>query len=1109
MKKQCTRLLALVLALVMVFGTVPAFTVSAAEPEAEAETTTRTIRNVEKVEDGVVYYSTETVEVEAEDSAEADEAVSEENRAPFAVGGGLSQLGINPGNQVGTFSITENNSNNYEFTTFEDLQQLAGTAFDDWTYAYYEGTEPLVIAKDLALPSHLQLYSYNAEVIVPEGVTFTAQEHVNIDTLTVNGTMFAEGMNVDTKLTVTGSLHVSNYIDLNMDTEVAGLDKLVYDNEWVYLSYSDFSISDMEAFRKVLAAATASADPHVRYSVDVQFAMNITEDITIPACLSVDFYEDVTVASGATLSFLGTSGGYYSSSIYTPITVYGTLVNEGELYLGHGSGGLLTIAEGGTYSGKGTITVSSKELTDVQDALPGLNLAVFEIDQNYNGRWELRNISGLVKLGTPTELKWGYDTQWDWDIDEGNTILVEGAPGMVSWKTALPDLNQVDIEFYRVTGDTEEYAFGGGWSFGSDIHEDYRAVEDFLLEGPESGDYYFTITSEGDYTQYRNSDTAKSGIYHYVKPAAQLEKCTNLTWDFPQMSWDAPANNDMVLFYHVEYYFSPTAEGTPTSRGGVFGIKEPSDSIWKEFMQDNGIGYYYFKVKAVSSNLEQICNSEWSELSPAYNLAELVFDVEDKVTNIVDNPDLSTEEKVEAVQNLNSEELQYAMLTDETVVEQLAALEEEAGGAADVQVSKDAAAFDASKISVVGANLNTTTGTEGATLVVDKPEKDHVIPEAYNNAVAVSFSMDLENVPNTEELEVPVQITLPVPSTINPNFLVILHYHMDGSHEEIWPHITEVNGQTYATFVLTSFSDFTMVEAYPFDRVAGADRYETAFFAADLLRAINGGEKFSSIVVACGTDFADALSGSYLANQKNAPVLLVRNNKNTIAAVKEYIQKNLKAGGTVYLLGGTNAIPKTMETGLEGFAVKRLAGATRYDTNLEILKEAGAAGKPVLVCTGKDFADGLSASAVNLPILLVKDSLSTAQINWIKSVGVKEFYIIGGKNAVNTRIESALGGYGTVKRIEGATRYNTSVNIAKTFFPESYYVVLAYGDNFPDGLSGGPLACALGSPLILTKGGKQAIATEYTKSADVYYGIVLGGSKLITDKVANAILSPK
>ena len=94
MKKQCTRLLALVLALVMVFGTVPAFTVSAAEPEAEAETTTRTIRNVEKVEDGVVYYSTETVEVEAEDSAEADEAVSEENRAPFAVGGGLSHWSI-------------------------------------------------------------------------------------------------------------------------------------------------------------------------------------------------------------------------------------------------------------------------------------------------------------------------------------------------------------------------------------------------------------------------------------------------------------------------------------------------------------------------------------------------------------------------------------------------------------------------------------------------------------------------------------------------------------------------------------------------------------------------------------------------------------------------------------------------------------------------------------------------------------------------------------------------------------------------------------------------------------------------------------------------------
>ena len=294
-------------------------------------------------------------------------------------------------------------------------------------------------------------------------------------------------------------------------------------------------------------------------------------------------------------------------------------------------------------------------------------------------------------------------------------------------------------------------------------------------------------------------------------------------------------------------------------------------------------------------------------------------------------------------------------------------------------------------------------------------------------------------------------------------------------------------------------------EVQSFDRIFGADRYQTAFYSADLLLLIQGRSKFDNIVVACGTDFADALSGSYLANQKDAPILLVRNRNKEINAVKDYIKANLKPGGTVYLLGGTNAVPKAMETGLGGFNVKRLAGATRYETNLEILKEAGASGKPVLVCTGKDFADGLSASAVNLPILLVKDSLIATQKKWIESVDADRFYIIGGKNAVNARIENALKGYGETSRIEGATRYYTSVNIAKTFFDNPYMVVLAYGENFPDGLSAGPLAYSVGAPLILTKNGKQAPAVQYAAGTDIEYGLVLGGPGLIPDKVANAI----
>ena len=60
-----------------------------------------------------------------------------------------------------------------------------------------------------------------------------------------------------------------------------------------------------------------------------------------------------------------------------------------------------------------------------------------------------------------------------------------------------------------------------------------------------------------------------------------------------------------------------------------------------------------------------------------------------------------------------------------------------------------------------------------------------------------------------------------------------------------------------------------------YTRVAGENRFETAFVTADKMKEVMGVEKFDTIIVASGLNFADALSGSYLATQKRAPILLV------------------------------------------------------------------------------------------------------------------------------------------------------------------------------------------------------------------------------------------
>ena len=80
-----------------------------------------------------------------------------------------------------------------------------------------------------------------------------------------------------------------------------------------------------------------------------------------------------------------------------------------------------------------------------------------------------------------------------------------------------------------------------------------------------------------------------------------------------------------------------------------------------------------------------------------------------------------------------------------------------------------------------------------------------------------------------------------------------------------------------------------------------------------------------------------------------------------------------------------------------------------------------------------------------------------------------------------TLIETALSAYGTItKRIYGANRYLTSNAIAEYFFPNAEKAVIAWGDNFPDGLSGGVLANKLHAPLLLTNASKANTTKKYT-----------------------------
>ena len=280
-------------------------------------------------------------------------------------------------------------------------------------------------------------------------------------------------------------------------------------------------------------------------------------------------------------------------------------------------------------------------------------------------------------------------------------------------------------------------------------------------------------------------------------------------------------------------------------------------------------------------------------------------------------------------------------------------------------------------------------------------------------------------------------------------------------------------------------------------RVKGKTRYETGFAVANYLKEVLGIEQFEAVVIANGENFPDALAGSYLAHKKNAPILLT--NKNQDANVLAYIEANLVSGGKVYILGGTAAVSQEFEDGLvaKGIDYARVKGATRYETNLEILKEAGVtADQKILIATGNNYADSLSASATGLPMVLVGKGLTDAQKAFLETTS-KNFVILGGEGAVSAEIEADLAAMGTVERVKGKTRYETSVEIAKYFFTAPESAVLGYANDFPDGLCAGPLAIALKAPLILTADGKTDAADAYIEN--ITSGVVTGGEARISD----------
>jgi putative cell wall-binding protein len=244
-------------------------------------------------------------------------------------------------------------------------------------------------------------------------------------------------------------------------------------------------------------------------------------------------------------------------------------------------------------------------------------------------------------------------------------------------------------------------------------------------------------------------------------------------------------------------------------------------------------------------------------------------------------------------------------------------------------------------------------------------------------------------------------------------------------------------------------------------RLSGTDRFGTAI-AASVVEFPTAGTA-GAVVLARADEYPDALVGTTLAAAKNAPLLFANGGALTPATQAE-IQRVLPAGGTVYLLGGTAAIPASVATVLTslGFVPVRYAGADRFATAIAV---ADALSDPttVLLATGVNFPDALAAGPaaahVHGVVLLTNGSSLTPTVTAYLAAHPGTVYAIGGPAVAADPSATAL---------SGADRYATAAVVASSLFTAPANVGLASGTAFPDALSGGAFQAHFGGPIVLS-----------------------------------------
>lgn len=308
------------------------------------------------------------------------------------------------------------------------------------------------------------------------------------------------------------------------------------------------------------------------------------------------------------------------------------------------------------------------------------------------------------------------------------------------------------------------------------------------------------------------------------------------------------------------------------------------------------------------------------------------------------------------------------------------------------------------------------------------------------------------------------------------------------------------------------------LDRWSFDvtRTAGADRYETAVRLSE--GAFEAG--VPAVYLASGTAWADALSAAPAAAHRDGPLLLTAPDHVPAVVLSELARLQ---PGEIIIAGGPAVVSNTVLDSLaaQGYSVRRVAGADRYDTSRRVAVDAFAGAPDEIsawLATGRGFADALSAAATassgDHPLILI-DGASPAvdepTLHAFSELGITQFQVAGGPAAIGesyfASLQVAFGG-GMVYRYGGGDRYETSRLIAelstRSFSVSTGRAFLASGTGYADALAAAPIAGLTISPLLLTPGNCVPSASIASMvKIDAFHVELVGGPAVLGAGVEN------